>query len=126
MSSSSQFPDPATRELAPIADATALPMPRLIEWRPWVHSTNSSLAGHATVAFPGGWTIGRIPIFRAQNGDVSAGVPSIPEIDSDGRVRTRPDGSRAYSPVIAFANAAAKLRWQRAVLGALSSAGVLP
>lgn len=110
------------RAPAPIPDAAI--SAQLLRWEPWAHSTNSSLAGHATIAFPGGWTIGRIPIFRAPDGAVSAGVPTVPELDSDGRARTRPDGSRAYSPIVTFASAAAKLRWQRAVLGALAQAGI--
>lgn len=125
MSSSSQFPDPATRELAPTPDAAALPVAQLLEWKPWIRP-DSRLVGHATVGFASGLTIARIPVFRGTDGGVSVGVPSVPELDGEGRARTGSDGKRLYSPIVGFSSAAAKLRWQRVVLATLTASGLIP
>jgi hypothetical protein len=58
-----------------------------------------SLVGHASIGFAGGWTVHRVPVFRGKNGDLSAGVPSVPELDAEGRIKER-DGKRLYSAVI--------------------------
>lgn len=92
----------------------------LVEWRP--RPTSGPLAGHATVDF-GGWVINRIAIFRRADGSLSVGSPSGAEIDSDGRQRER-DGKRQFWQVVTFGSAEAKARWERAVLGALSAAGI--
>ena len=103
----------------------ARPAARLTEYKPW-HRADSSLIGHATIAFNGGWPVHRIPVFRAKDGGLSVGTPSISEIDGEGRVTTQPDGSRSYWPVISFASGEARSRWQQAILAALQAAGVVP
>lgn len=107
---------PDQRAPAPIPDA-AIPAAHLLEWRPRTYSAGGRLAGHCTVVFSGGWIVSKIPVFRSPAGDLSIGVPSIPG--------TRPDGTRTYLPVISFANAAARGRWERTVLAALE-AGIAP
>src|SRR4051812_6000377 len=108
---------------------TALPVrqpgagARLVEWKPRPASS-SSLLGHATVDFTG-WLVHRVPIFRRGDGSLSAGTPSAPELDGEGRQRER-DGKRQYWPVLTFANTEAKQRWERAVLAALDAGGIVP
>jgi hypothetical protein len=94
----------------------------LRDWRPW-SQPNNSLIGHATIAFTGGWTVSSIPIFRRADGSLSAGVPNAAQLDGEGRVKLR-DGKRVYTAVITFADADARSRWNRAVLGALADAGI--
>jgi hypothetical protein len=96
---------------------------RLVRYDPWPFP-NASLIGLAKIDF-NGWVIARIPIFRRGDGSLSVGTPNAPEVDLDGRQRVRDDGKRQYWAVISFANADAKERWQRAVLGALDE-GVTP
>ena len=117
---------PDQRAPAPIPDAAALPVAQLIEWRPWVRSADSRLAGHCAIEFSGGWCISKIPIFRDRTGALSAGSPAVPELDGAGCARTRPDGTRLYVPILTFSSAAAKLRWQRVVMATLAAAGVVP
>lgn len=111
------------RAPAPIPDAAI--SAQLLRWEPWTRS-DSRLVGHATIGFASGLTIARIPIFRADAGGASAGVPSIPELDGEGRARTGSDGKRLYSPIVGFSSAAAKLRWQRVVMATLTASGVIP
>ena len=118
-------PLPGPHPPAPIADAAVLPPARLLEWKPWVHSPNNRLIGHATIGFASGLTISRIPVFRDRHGGgVAVGAPSAPEINAEGRVRMRPEGGRVYTPIVGFSSAAAKQRWQRVVLATLTAAGI--
>ena len=96
---------------------------RLVEWKPWAYGNGSSLIGHATVSFAGGWTVHRIPVFRKGDGGLGVGTPSIPELDAEGRVKVR-DGKRVYASVISFDTGAARERWQQAVLSALNVGGI--
>lgn len=97
---------------------------RLVNWTP--RSGTSSLIGLATVGFPGGWTVGQIPIFRDKEGALSAGSPSAAELDRDGRVRVDGEGKRIYAKLIKFEGNAAFERWNSMVLGALAEAGIRP
>jgi hypothetical protein len=94
---------------------------RVTKWEPWPFE-NSSLIGHATCSFSG-WVIPKIPAFRRADGSLSVGTPSVPEIDAEGRIRMR-DGKKQYHPAITFETAEAKERWERAILSALSAAGI--
>jgi hypothetical protein len=94
-----------------------------VEWKPWPFD-NPSLIGHATIAFAGGWVINAIPVFKRSDGSISAGVPSLPTLDGEGRVKLKPDGKRDYHAVISFESGEARERWQRLVLGALDAAGI--
>jgi len=107
-------------ELPAISGAVAC---RVKKWEPWSAAPGSSLVGHVTVSFHG-WTINRIPIFSRADGGLSAGSPSAPEIDREGKVRTRPDGKRAYWQMVTFDDDTARDRWQRAILAALDAAGI--
>ena len=91
---------------------------RLVEWRPWNGST--SLIGHCTIAFSGGWEIREVPIFRTGDGGISAGAPSIPKLDRDRKVRIKPDGKHDYS-ALSFSNPEARERWQSAVVTVVDS-----
>jgi hypothetical protein len=104
-------------------DLPTLPrIARLIEWRPWNGST--SLIGHCSVAFNGGWVVHRIPVFPTKDGSLAAGAPSAALIGTDGKVKIKPDGGRAYEAIIAFADAQARERWSSAVLTALADSGI--
>jgi hypothetical protein len=94
-----------------------------VQWAPWPFP-NNSLIGHATIAFAGGWTVHRIPVFRTDGGGLSAGVPNAAELDAEGRVKTRQDGKRAYNAVISFETKDARRRWQESVLAALAAGGI--
>lgn len=96
---------------------------RLIEWKPWPLE-NPSLIGHCAIAFAGGWVVHDVPVFRTAGGGISVGVPSIPHLDRDGRVRLKPDGKRDYAAVLTFETKAARERWQRLAIGALVDAGI--
>jgi hypothetical protein len=96
---------------------------RLLEWKPRTQPPISKLLGHCAIAFSGGWVIIAIPIFRDDDGNLSAGVPAIPQLDAEGRVRQR-DGRRDYKPVIGFESPEARARWQRMVLAALAAGGI--
>lgn len=96
---------------------------RLVKYEPWP-LPNPALIGHCAIAFAGGWTVHDIPVFRTAGGGLSAGVPSIPHLDRDGRVKLKPDGKRDYSALLGFETKAARERWQRLVLGALVDAGI--
>jgi hypothetical protein len=70
------------------ASGTALvdrpaPTCKLTEWKPWQGGV-STLIGHATISLSGGWVVSSIPIFRI-DGVLSAGTPSAPELDKEGR-----------------------------------------
>jgi hypothetical protein len=90
---------------------------RVLHFAPWP-SSNQSLHGHADIEFAGGWRIGAIPIFRRADGSLTAGVPSVPELDSEGRVRLDNDGKRR------FAHSDARHRWRRMIAAALADAGI--
>ena len=92
---------------------------RLVEWKPWAYGNGSALIGHCSVAFSGGWVVHRVPVFRTRDGGLGVGTPSIAELDAGGRIKTR-DGKCVYSAVISFEKAAARERWQSAVLAALN------
>jgi hypothetical protein len=96
----------------------------LVEWKPWPFGNGGKLLGHATVVFAGGWVVHRVPIFRADDGSFSPGVPNAAEVDAEGRVKTRLDGSRAYRDVISFEGREAKRRWRDMIAGALHAAGI--
>ncbi len=95
------------------------PAARIVVWRPWPFD-NPSLIGHAAVAFSGGWVVAKVPVFRTGDGELTAGVPSIPEIDAEGKVKTR-NGKRVYQPAISFQTADAKARWNRTIVAALAA-----
>ena len=97
---------------------------RLVEWRPWPFTDRSSLLGHASVAFTGGWVVHRIPIFRGDGGGLSIGVPQAADVDAEGRVKLRPDGKRSYQAILSFEGRDPKRRWQDAIIGALLAAGI--
>jgi hypothetical protein len=118
-----RFADPDPDRPIPPATRRSDGQARLLNYRPW--SRPGSLIGHADVAF-GSLQILRIPLFRKADSTVGVGVPSCPELGPDGRVRTDDSGKRLYWPLVTFADADARERWQRAVLGALDAAGVTP
>jgi hypothetical protein len=99
------------------------PLCRVVEWKPWPFD-NPSLIGHVDAVFSGGWRINAIPVFKRADGSLSVGVPSIPVLDSDGRVRLKPDGKKQYTALIGFEAPGAKRRWEDAILGALAAAGI--
>jgi hypothetical protein len=110
--------------LPALSEREARPAPcRLASWTPW-HQPNPSLVGHCDVVFAGGWRINGVPVFRRGDGSWSAGAPTSPQIDRDGRQRTDLAGKRLYSPLLQFETAQARERWQSAVLGALAAAGI--
>jgi hypothetical protein len=96
---------------------------RCVNWTPW-NNPATSLAGYATVSFVPDPVINRMPIFRGDDSTLSVGVPSIPEIGADGKIKIR-DGKRVYHLVLSFACADDREWFSRAVLGALAEAGVL-
>jgi hypothetical protein len=96
---------------------------RLVEYKPWPHP-NASLIGHASVDFSG-WIVCEIPIFKRADGSISAGSPSAAKIDSEGRQRILPNGKRDWWAVVRF-EGDGRERWNRAVLGALADAGIVP
>jgi hypothetical protein len=96
---------------------------RLVKYEPW-SLPNASLIGHASIDFSG-WVVARIPIFRRDDGSLSAGGPSAAEVDAEGRQRLN-NGKRRYWSVVTFASSDAWDRWQRAVLGALAAGGITP
>ena len=87
---------------------------------------NPSLLGHCDVTFSGGWRINGVPIFRLKAGGFSAGVPTSPVIDREGRQKTDAAGKRQYSPMLQFDDAAARERWNAAIVAALAAAGIDP
>jgi hypothetical protein len=95
---------------------------RLVEWKPW-SQPNPSLVGHCAVAFFGGWVVHSIPTFRRSDGSLSVGVPNAAQLDTNGHIKLR-DGKRDYKSILTFETAAARERWQRMVLAALSDAGI--
>ena len=82
------------------------------------------LIGHCSVAFAGGWVVHAFPIFRRDDGSLAGGVPSMPQLDRDGRVRVREDGKRVYTALLTFEDGEARHRWDRTVLSALGDAGI--
>ena len=82
-----------------------LPGCRLIDFKLWP-GANSTLFGHCVVAFSGDWTVTQIPIFRGRDG-LSVGVPSIPQLDAEGRIRVGPTVSSSIyrSSLLAAAKA---------------------
>ena len=97
---------------------------RLTDWKPWP-MPNPSLLGHATVAFNSGWVINSIPIFKRADGSFSAGSPSIPVLDRDGRHKIGADGKKQYTQVMGYEGAGREL-WSRTIVGALLAAGIDP
>ena len=89
------------------------PAARLVEWEPW-NRAGSSLLGHATIGFSGGWGH-RVPVFRGKDGDLSAGVPSIPELDAEGRIKER-DAKQKYAPVVEIPDRGVRERISAAVI----------
>jgi hypothetical protein len=100
------------------------PACRLRDWKPWT-LPNPSLIGHATVTFNSGWTINSIPIFRRGDGTLSAGPPSVPILDADGRHKRDAVGKKSYAAVITFEGTGRDL-WNKTVLRALADAGINP
>jgi hypothetical protein len=96
----------------------------LVSFEPWPFP-NPSLAGHATVDF-NGWIVPKIPIFRRRDDGLSAGSPSCPLLDGEGRQRVGEDGKPQYRPVITFGSREDKARYEKLVLTALADAGVQP
>jgi hypothetical protein len=95
---------------------------RLVDYRPT--DGTSALAARCSVAFPGGWIVSQIPIFRRTDGSLSAGVPSLPILAADGSHARDADGKKRYAPIITFADAAARDRWNNAIIDALHAAGI--
>jgi hypothetical protein len=73
----------------------------LVESKPWTFP-NNSLLGHATVSFPGSWTIRKIPVFKRGDGSLSVGTLSTAEFDADGMIRVGRDGKKTYTNLVAF------------------------
>jgi hypothetical protein len=96
---------------------------RLLSWKPW-DRPGSSLLGHCSVSFQGGWCIHDVPIFVRGDGSLSAGTPSMPELGADGTVRVKADGKKAYHPIVTFETAEGRARWNRLILGALAAGGI--
>jgi hypothetical protein len=96
---------------------------RLVRWQPAVNNS-SALLGWVTVAFPGGWQVHSIPVFRTRDGGVSAGTPSVPIMGPDGAQLRGEDGRKRYAQVITFETSEAKARWSVAVCGALNEGGI--
>jgi hypothetical protein len=96
---------------------------KLLTFRPW--DRPGSLRGHADVDFSG-WQVYRIAIFRRDDGSLSVGSPTAPELDAEGRHRIGDDGKRVYWPLIRFGSREARQRFERTVLAALAAAGVHP
>jgi hypothetical protein len=96
---------------------------KLIAFRPW--DRPGSLRGHADIDFAG-WQVMRVPIFVRGDGSLSVGSPSAAEVDGDGRQRLGEGGKKQYWPLIRFRDRDARQRFERAVLGALDAAGVVP
>ena len=100
------------------------PVARLVDWTPWPQP-NPSLLGHATIAFNSVWVINSIPVFRSRDGNLSAGGPSMPVLDRDGRQKVGADNKKQYIAVITFEGAGRAL-WTRTIVGALLAAGIDP
>jgi hypothetical protein len=98
------------------------PVCKVTEWKPRPGGV-STVIGHATISFAGGWVVAAIPIFRIDD-DLSAGTPSAPELDREGRHRVDHAGKKQCRQIISFENAAARQRWNTAVLSALTAAGI--
>jgi hypothetical protein len=97
-------------------------MARMLEWRP--AAGNSALVGKATIRFPGGWIVSGIPIFRRADGTLSAGTPDAPLVGPDGQQLVDDEGKKRYGRVISFDGAAARERWNDAVLAAVAEGGI--
>jgi hypothetical protein len=102
-----------------------LPAARVIEWKPWPFD-NPSLIGHCAVAFAGGWVVHDIPVFRTGEGGVSAGTPTMAQLDGEGRVKLKPDGKRDYKSVFSFESNDARQRWRTMIAAALAAGGIGP
>lgn len=103
-------------------DLPTLPrIARLIEGKPW--NGNSSLIGHCSIAFQRGWDVHRALIFKTKDGSL-AGTPSATLIGTDGKVKIRADGGRAYDNIISFQDQTARERWSSAVLTAWADGGI--
>jgi hypothetical protein len=79
---------------------------RLVRYEPW-RLPDTSLIGHCSIAFPGGWVVHGIPVFRHADGGLLVGVP-------DGR----------YAKVISFETPEARIRWNTTIIRALRVGGV--
>lgn len=102
--------------------ARSVPIATLRSWTPWTATQNAHLLG----VFSGGGCVRDIPIFRRNDGSLSAGVPNIPKLDREGRVRLKADGKRDYVSVISFTTNIARARWNELVLAALRDGGINP
>jgi hypothetical protein len=101
------------------------PVCRIAEWKP--HSGRDSLLGNTAVAFRNGLIIPGVPIFRADDGGLSVGVPTAPMVDCDGVQLRDTAGKRRYANVIACAtvcNARSPPRWNRVITAALRDADI--
>jgi hypothetical protein len=116
-------PNPTMAFDSAIVAPRPAPACRLVDWKPW-HKPNPSLLGHATVAFSG-WTIHAVPVFRGRDGSLSAGGPSAPILDADGRQKVDGAGKKQYQAIVTFEGNGRDI-WTRAVLGALAAAGIDP
>lgn len=99
---------------------TAPPACRLLDW--YAFKGESALVGKATIEFPGGWIVAGIPVFRRQDGSLSAGGPDAPIVDKDGRHATDQGGKKRYAKIITFKDRAAQARWERLVLECVTGA----
>jgi hypothetical protein len=96
---------------------------RLVRWEPAVNNS-SALLGWVTVAFPGGWTVHAIPVFRTRDGGLSAGAPSSPILAADGAQLRGEDGRKRYAQIITFETAEAKAGWSATICAALAEGGI--
>jgi hypothetical protein len=96
---------------------------RLVSWAPWPFP-NSSLIGHCSVAFTGGWVVHDIPVFRTAEGGISVGTPTVAQLDGEGRVKLLPSGKRDYRSVFSFENNEARQRWRNMITAALAIGGI--
>jgi hypothetical protein len=95
---------------------------KLVQWRA-MPDGNPSLLGYADINF-GGWIIRGIPVFLRSSGEWSVGVPSVPQVTQDNRVKVGQDGKRLYLAMLDFATSEDQQRYRRMVLTALQAGGV--
>jgi hypothetical protein len=101
------------------------PNAKLAGWRPALGSSGA-LVGYAAISL-NGVVIQNIPIFvDRETGAWTVGQPAQVQVDSEGRVRLRPDGKRKYDYLVTFETREAREWWTTMVLRALAEAGVRP
>jgi hypothetical protein len=91
---------------------------RLVEWRPL---RQGKLFGFASVMLPIGLQINECPILAGVEG-VWAALPSRPEVDRDGVVRTGANGARLYQPVLEWRSRRLREAFSQRVVALVSRA----